>query len=245
MKTQSTKILILGGGFAGVTAALRLAGKTRKELVEITLISASDQLVERTRMHQHATGQTLKVHRIPHLLRNRGVQFVQGRVTAIQPDQQVVTLENGTGEKLLAYDKLVYALGSFVDRSTLPGVAENAFTLDLASAQQLRNRLPEIAQRQGQVVVIGAGLTGLEMVTEIAESYPSLQITLLCGGKLGADLSPRATRYVRSVLQKLAITLHEECKVVSVEPASVRCANGDALPLSIQPPRALTPARSR
>ncbi|MFN8439716.1 MAG: FAD-dependent oxidoreductase [Caldilineaceae bacterium] len=233
MNTQTTKILILGGGFAGVMAALRLAGKTRKEQVQITLVSASDQLVERTRMHQLATGQQLKSYPIPHLLRKTGVQFVCGKVTALQPNQHCVTIEQVDGQKQLEYDKLVYALGSFVDRASMPGAAENAFTLDLASAEQLRTQLPEIAQRNGRVVVIGAGLTGLEVVTEVAESYPTLQVSLLCGGTLGRDFAPKAVDYVHTVLRKRSISLHEQSKVTRIDPGMVDCADGSQVPFDL------------
>lgn len=233
MEMKTSKILILGGGFAGVMAALRLAGKTRKQPVQITLVSASDQLIERTRMHQLATGQPLKVHRIPHLLRNRDIDFVHGTVTEMHPNQHRVTVESASGQKQLEYDKLVYALGSFVDQASVPGAADHAFTLDLASAQQLRTRLPELAQRKGRVVVIGAGLTGLEVATEVAERYPDLQVTQLCAGKLGSDLSVKANEYVRSVLRKLTVTLYEQRKVERIEATSIRCADGQEVPFDL------------
>ncbi len=201
--------------------------------VQITLVSAADQLVERTRIHQLVVGQTLKTYRISHLLRNSGVQFVQGVVTALHPNQHTVTVQSAAGTNSLAYDKLVYALGSFVDRSSLPGAAEHAFTLDLASAQQLRDLLPEVAKRGGRLVVIGAGLTGLEVVSEVAESYPTLQVSLLTGGTVGDDLSPKAANYVRSVLQKLSIKLYEQHKAVKIEESTLHCANGEAIPFDL------------
>lgn len=229
MKSQQTKILILGGGFAGVMAALRLAGKTRKEQVEITLVSAQAQLIERTRMHQFVVGQKLKTYALPHLLRHSGVQFVQGTVTHLHPVHKQVVVENEAATQTLAYDKLVYALGSFVDLAKIPGAQENAFTMDWDSAQRVRMLLPEIAQRNERVAVIGAGLTGLELATELAECLPNLQVSLLCAGDLGADLSAKAENYVRSVVQKLSISLYEQCKVSRIEPTAIHCADGQSI----------------
>src|SRR4051812_35178659 len=114
-------ILIIGGGYAGTLAALRLAGKSHGQNAKITLINASDTFVERIRLHQLAAGQTPKVRPFKQLLRGKHIEFVQGRVSAIDPAKYTVTLQNSnavqtnlSAVQTLPYDKLVYALGSTV-----------------------------------------------------------------------------------------------------------------------------------
>jgi NADH dehydrogenase FAD-containing subunit len=58
--TSQTRILILGAGYAGMLAAVRLAGKTRRQNAAITLVNASDVFVERLRLHQVAANWQVK-----------------------------------------------------------------------------------------------------------------------------------------------------------------------------------------
>jgi NADH dehydrogenase len=129
MKRQ-TKIVIIGAGYAGMMATLRLAHKTRHQPVSITLINAQDRFIERPRMHQLATNQELADHPIQNLIRGTNVAFVQGMVTAIDPIRKQISLQE-TPEPI-EYDKLVYALGSYTERSRVPGAGEHAFGLDHA-----------------------------------------------------------------------------------------------------------------
>src|SRR4051812_45747207 len=90
--TPVTRIVILGGGFAGVMAAQRLARRTRRQPVQSTLVKASDTFVERTRLHQTAAGQTLTHKTLTAMLGDNGVQFVRGQVTGLRPDERTVQI---------------------------------------------------------------------------------------------------------------------------------------------------------
>ena len=70
------KFIILGGGFAGVSAALRLANRTRRRRVQITLVNASATFVERTRLHQTTTGQPVPAKSFTEMLAGTGIDFV-------------------------------------------------------------------------------------------------------------------------------------------------------------------------
>ena len=144
--TLPRKIVVLGAGYAGMLATTRLAKKTRRENVEITLVNASDTFVERTRLLQTATNQDIKQYHIPELLDGTRVHFVQGWVTALHPDTNQVAVQTKTGDKTLSYDHLVYALGSMTDCSSIPGITEHAYTVDPKSAGELAMALPLIAQ---------------------------------------------------------------------------------------------------
>lgn len=112
MTNPSTTILILGGGYAGVMAALRLAYRTRRLNRTITLINASAHFVERCRLHEAATGMALRKRPLVGMLRGSGVQFQQGWVTRLDPTHQVVTVRTDQGEEQLPYNYLINALGS-------------------------------------------------------------------------------------------------------------------------------------
>jgi NADH dehydrogenase FAD-containing subunit len=73
MTKQVTKILVLGGGYAGVMAALRLAGKTKRLGTEITLVNGLDHFVERPRLHEATTGTKTRQPLLTELLRGTAV----------------------------------------------------------------------------------------------------------------------------------------------------------------------------
>jgi NADH:quinone reductase (non-electrogenic) len=219
-------IVILGAGYAGMMAALRLSHTTRRSNnVKVTLVNATDTFVERIRLHEVAVGQPPKSHKISHLLRDTNVQFVQAWVSAIYPDTKLVELKTSSGKQTLSYDKLVYALGSTVSRDTVAGVREHAFTLDPNSAPLLQERL-NIAN---QAVIIGGGLTGIEASTEIAEAYPNLKVTLLTSAKLGQNLSEAGQGYLHKAFAEMGIEVRENTRVDAVEAKRILLEDGSSL----------------
>lgn len=214
-------VLILGGGYAGLMAARRLASQSRQP-VEITLINGSSRFVERIRLHQTAADGKLRSFTVPQLLEGSSARFVEGWVTGIDPEAQQVTVNQADGTRQYEYDYLIYALGSTVDLSGVPGIAENA--VSVSSYEQtlaLKERLKALSRARGQVVVVGGGLTGIEIATETAERYPSLHITLMTRGKLGAQFSPNGEAYVRRAFDRLKIQVVEQADVQRIHPDGV------------------------
>ena len=84
-------------------------------------------------------------------LSSRGVGFLHGRATAMDPAARRITVaaaDGGTRE--ITYDWLVFALGSATDRDSVPGVAEHAFTLDtIESARRVHGAAAEAAASRG------------------------------------------------------------------------------------------------
>jgi NADH:ubiquinone reductase (H+-translocating) len=229
MKTNSN-IIILGGGFAGVMAALRLANRTRRQPVSITLVNASAMFVERTRQHQVASGQAVPAKSLRDMLDGTGVNFVRGKVTALDPTQKTVTVNTDDDVQLLTYDKLIYALGSHTDLSRIPGAEEYAYALEQHAA--LAALLPKIAQNHGRLLVFGGGLTGIETATELAELHPGLQVALVTSGALSDNMSSAGARHLYKTFQNLQIALHEHTKVTQLV-AGQAITDGVALPFDI------------
>ncbi|WP_043634234.1 NAD(P)/FAD-dependent oxidoreductase [Nonomuraea candida] len=245
------RIIVLGAGYTGAIAAGRLARRLRREDVAITLVNAEPDFVERVRMHQLAAGQDLKPRPFSEIFAGTGVEVRVARVTGVDVDRKTVTITPttpepgadaesitpgpgaGAGAEELAYDTLVYALGSGWNPQGVPGTAEHAYEIaSRPGALRLRERLASLEAGQS-VLVVGGGLTGLEAATEIAESRPDLKVALAARDGLGEWLSPKGRAHLRKVFAKLGITAYEHAAVTRVTAGGVSTADGRDLPAAV------------
>ncbi|RAO23233.1 NAD(P)/FAD-dependent oxidoreductase [Micromonospora noduli] len=227
------RIVVLGAGYAGAMAAGRLAKRLHPDDTEITVINADADFVERVRMHQLAAGQDLKRRPLSEVYAGTGVKPRLARVTAVDADRRTVALADDNGSDEITYDTLVYALGSVTADHGVPGAAEHAY--DIAgrpSALRLRDRLAHLAAG-GTVLVVGGGLTGLEAVTEIAETRPDLDVALAARGGLGDWLNGKAQQHLRGVCDRLGITVHEHTDIARVEAADAVTRDGREIPAQV------------
>jgi NADH dehydrogenase FAD-containing subunit len=224
--TAPHRVLVLGAGYAGLSAAIQLAARDgRRGDVEVTVVNGSDRFTERLRLHMAATGQPLAELDIPGLLAGTGARFVRGWVTAVDAEARTVRVDD---DRVLAYDTLVYGLGTVADTSAVPGVAEHAYTLDgVQEAQALAGRLARLDS--GTVVVAGSGLTGVESAAEIAETHPGLDVVLLGREEPGAAMTPKAGAYLRAALDRLGVRVRTGAEVVKVRPGAVDLAGGESI----------------
>ncbi|MDQ0716906.1 NADH dehydrogenase [Streptomyces luteogriseus] len=232
------RIVVLGAGYTGATAAGRIARRLHREDVAITLVNAEPDFVERVRMHQLATGQDLAPRPFGEMFRGTGVSLKQGKVTAVDVDRRTVTVAalDATGEakdEELEYDTLVYALGSGWNDQGVPGTAEHAHEIaSRPGALRLRERLAGLAAGES-VVVVGGGLTGIEAATEIAEARPDLAVALAARGGLGDWLSEKGAGHLRTVVDRLGITVHEHAAVTAVEAGHITTGDGTDIPAAV------------
>lgn len=216
--TTTPHILVLGAGYAGLTAAKLVAKRTS---ATVTLVNNRDRFVERMRNHQLASGQRVRHVPLHEVLKGTGVRLVVDQVTRIDPAQRQVELKNGA--QPIDYDLLVYALGSWVDLDSVPGAAEHAHGVAVAEqAAQLRDRM----RTTGTVAVVGAGPTGIETATELAETYPDRTVRLVTGGALGDMLSERGREHLHRVADRLGIQVWEHAKVAKVGGDGLMLADG-------------------
>jgi NADH dehydrogenase FAD-containing subunit len=205
------RIVVLGAGYAGAYAAGNLARRLSPADAEITVVNAVPDFVERMRLHQLAGGRDLAFRKLADVFAGTGVRLRLARVTGVDPERRTVAVtgvDGGDGE--LAYDTLLYALGSSVAHHGVPGVAEYAFDVTgLSSALRLRERLAGLGAG-GTLLVVGEGLTGIEAATEFAESRPDLSVALAARGELG-------------------VTVHEHTGIEAVEPARAITADGTSI----------------
>ncbi|MEU4472823.1 FAD-dependent oxidoreductase [Micromonospora sp. NPDC023888] len=223
------RIVVLGAGYAGAIAAGRLARRLHPDDTQITIVNADADFVERVRMHQLATGQQLRRRPLSDVYAGTGVEVRVARVTGVDVDRRTVAL----GADEIAYDTLVYALGSASADHGVPGVAEHAY--DIAgspSASRLRDRLAQLTAG-ATVLVVGGGLTGLEAVTEIAEARPDLDVALAARGALGDWLTGKAQQHLREVCARLGITVHEHTAVARVDATGAVTGDGQVIPAQV------------
>lgn len=224
---QQHRVVVIGAGYTGATAAGRLARRLRGEDVSITLVNAEPDFVERVRMHQLAVGQSLRPRPFDVMFAGTGVELRLGRVTGIDVDRGTVTVTGADGPSDLEYDTLVYALGSAWNPQGVPGTAEHAHEIaGREGALRLRDRLAALAPGS-PVTVVGGGLTGVEAATELAETRPDLGVSLIARGGLGDWLSPKGARHLRKVFGNLRITTHEHTTVTAVHADRVTTTEGD------------------
>ncbi|MEU1484969.1 FAD-dependent oxidoreductase [Streptomyces sp. NPDC005752] len=229
------RIIVLGAGYTGATAAGRLARRLHREDVSITLVNAEPDFVERVRMHQLAVGHDLEPRAFGKMFAGTGVELKLAKVTGVDVDRRTVTVSapGATGTEDLEYDSLVYALGSGWNTQGVPGTTEYAHDITgRPGALRLRERLAGLDAGQ-PVVVVGGGLTGLEAATEIAEARPDLDVALAARGTLGDWLSPKGRGHVRKVFGELGITVHEHTAVTAVEAGHVTTADGEKIPAAV------------
>lgn len=220
---HTTKVVVVGGGYAGVLAANRLRVNGD---VAVTLVNPRPQFVERIRLHQYVTESDGAVVDFSDVL-SGDVDLVVDTAELVDPAARTVTLASG---EVLGYDYLVYALGSTGAATTVPGAAEFAYPIaEFEHAEPLRAALARV-HPAAPVVVVGGGPTGLEVAAELAEGGQA--VTIVCGGVLGPYFGEATRRAVARRMRRLGVTVVAGAgvTVAEVRRDSVVLADGRELP---------------
>ncbi len=172
---MTQKVVILGGGFGGLYTALRLVQLPwePEAAPEITLVDQSDRFLFTPLLYELVTGELQTWEIAPpfsEILAGTPIQFAQAAVMAINPAQQIISLNP---DQTLAYDQLVLALGGTTPRGQVPGVEEYALSFrTLADAYTLAERIKHLENSENdkiRVVIVGAGPSGVELACKLAE----------------------------------------------------------------------------
>ncbi len=253
------RILILGGGFAGLYAAMELEKKLAGDAsVSITLVNRENFFLFTPMLHEVAASDldmTHIVNPVRKLLKK--TQFFVGQVEEILLDKKEVMVSHGYDRHRhpLGYDFLVIALGSVTNYFNLPGLNENALTMkSLGDAILLRNRIiqhleeadTECAAQNREALltftVAGAGFAGVETMASINDFarsalrfYPNLKEEMLRmilihpGEIILPELSDKLGRYAEKKLQERKITILPKTRVTAAGPDSITLNNGEVL----------------
>ncbi|MGX4737391.1 NAD(P)/FAD-dependent oxidoreductase [Kitasatospora griseola] len=209
-------IVVIGAGYAGLSAAAGIGRGPN----QVTLIAPEQRFAHRVRQHEIAVGRRVSRPEVSHVLRGRKVTHLATRVVELDLAGRKVATEDG---KRIAYDTLVYALGSRVAWSDVPGAAEHAYSAE--NAEELHRRITG-APTPGTIAVVGGGATGIELATELAEAHPDWQVRLVASGPVGGWLSQRGRAHVLSVLGRLGVRVDEAHQVTAVTAAGLETAAG-------------------
>ncbi|GAA1216373.1 FAD-dependent oxidoreductase [Kitasatospora nipponensis] len=208
-------IVVIGAGYAGITAATGAGRRCR-----VTLIAPEALFAQRIRQHETAAGHREHRPALAALIRGRSVTHRQARVGEIDLAGRKVLLEDG---EAIGYDTLVYALGSSTAWRGVPGAAESAYGVERAA--ELRGRVRG-AERPGTVAVVGGGATGIELAAELAEAYPAWQVRLVAAGRVGGWFSAKGRSHVLRELRRLGVQIQEEAEVTEVTRQGLLTARG-------------------
>jgi NADH dehydrogenase len=239
-----TAVVVIGSGFAGLWAALG-AARRLDELavpagtVAITVLSAKPFHDVRVRNYET----DLSACRIPlaDLLDPVGVGHVATEVTAIDSGARTVTTSGG---ETYGYDRLVLASGSHVVKPDIPGLREFGFDVDtydgaLALQQHLRKLADDPSTPEaGTVVVVGAGLTGIEATCELPKRLQSLfpgrsvtpRVVLVDRNPMvGSDMGASARPVIEQALSDNGIEIRTAVGIATVSERGVTLSSGERL----------------
>ena len=240
------RVVILGAGYAGLTVARRLE-RTLPSSVELVLVDESD-----THLLQHELHRVIRRPAIEDTITVPLADVVsradirQARVTALDPETQVVTLETPAldsaektegGHETLSYDAAAVCLGSETDFSGLESVAEHATPLKrLDHAHEIRQQA--LTADGGGAVVGGAGLSGIQAAGELAalsaEDGLGLDVTLVeLADRIAPAFDETFGAALRRELESRDVSVETGVAVDSATEESVTLADGRTLPADV------------
>jgi NADH dehydrogenase len=258
--SERKRIVILGGGFAGMYAALRLEQTLARDPdIEITLVNRDNYFLFTPMLHEVATSDldpTNIVSPIRSLLHR--TRFFAGTAETIDlPNQRVVVAHGGERHQHeLPYDHLVLALGSTTSFLGTPGLAERAFTMkSLGDAIKLRNHLisnleeadfeccAALREKLVTFVIAGGGFAGVEtagglndFVRGALASYPNLRPEMVrivlahSGPVLLPELCQQLGSFAQRKLAERGVEVLVGTRVKGLTEAGVCLSNGEVLP---------------
>ena len=223
---SSGRLLVIGGGYAGVTAANRIRSSltpTEAERFRVVLVCPRAELVDRLRLHQLAAGTRDEV-RIPlSEMLHPGVDRIVATVHRIDPGARTVELgdESGHGRSHLGYHSAVIAVGSDAVGASPDPDWHGVQTW--AEAHRLRQVLASLRGDNGRgkpthITVVGGGATGVELAAELAESGAAERVSLRGASTQLAGVPARGQRRIRELLEALGVRVQTGDRV---EPGSL------------------------
>jgi len=232
---SKAKIVIIGGGFAGLFTALDLAGSA-----DVTLVSEEDHFLFTPMLYEYLSGEVEAWHIAPRYdeLLEGNVHFVRSYVTAIDLKAQTVSVTSY--EKTLNYDVLVLAVGGITNYVGVEGAEQYSLPFrKLVHANNIRRRMvaaldripPEMpaedVRREVTFAVVGAGASGCELSTKMADLlYDSFKrralhgeprvLVIEMGDRVVPGMGEQIREFVEEALRESQVEVHTKTRVVKV-----------------------------
>ncbi|RLQ96528.1 NAD(P)/FAD-dependent oxidoreductase [Falsibacillus albus] len=210
------KLVLLGGGYGNMRVLLRLLPNQLPEDVSITLIDKVPYHCLKTEYYALAAGTISDHHVRVAFPEHPRLSIKYGEVTSVNTEEKKVFLKD---DDAISYDDLIIGLGCEDKYHNVPGADE--FTYSIQSIEksratyQMLNNLPA----QSVVGIVGAGLSGVELASELRESRPDLNIKLFDRGKVILSAFPeRLSNYVQGWFEKHGVEIVNNANITKVEP---------------------------
>lgn len=239
------EILVVGGGFAGMLAALNAADEAARHErdIGITVVSKDEYLTIRPRLYEK-NPETLRASLRPSF-DPVGISLVEGAAREIDTDARSVTVDTSGGEVTLGYDRLILATGSELQTLPVAGVSEHSWNIDTYDAAVALDRhLQKIVQSpdargHDTFVIVGGGMSGIEFAAEMrnrlrehgdAATAAGARVILIeqadvVGPDFGADPRP----VIEQALREADVEVRLGVKVIQVDADGVTLSNGERI----------------
>jgi NADH dehydrogenase len=244
------KVVILGAGFGGLTAARAL-----DSIADVTLVDRHNFQTFLPLLYQVSTAGLAADHvayPVRGALRKTKVKFRMGSPISVDHKNKSVKLDSS---EVLAFDYLIVALGSATNDFGITGVAEN--TLGMKTVNEALNIRSEIMRRfedlcrfeddtKFSIAVVGGGPTGVEMAGAIAElkrgpltsdsaeAAKNIDVYLVeAGSRVLPALSPKLSERTKKDLEKLGVKVLTNAAVKEVKPRQIIFADGSKIPSEV------------
>ncbi|CAK3648964.1 Type II NADH:quinone oxidoreductase [Vibrio crassostreae] len=248
MLKQKEKIVVVGGGAAGLELVTRLG---RDKRYDVTLVEPSSHHYWKPRLHEIAAGtfddELDAVSYFQHASCN-GYTYVQASMSGLERANKVIKLNHFSGTtQELKYDYLVIAVGAISNDFKTEGVSEHCLFLD--SAGQAQKAWQEInpllrASSQRKISIVGAGATGVELAAELAKvsaklqryrQEGSLEITLIEAAHRVLPAGPECmSKRVHEALVKQGINVRTGTRIQRAEEAKLVTSEDEVISADLQ-----------
>lgn len=245
---QPDNIVVLGAGYGGITASLRLSRHLKRDKrYNLILIDRNPFHTYKTQLHEAAVRNVEVSVPIERIIRKTSIRFIQDSVKEIRPAEQKVILNNSE----ILYRYLVIALGSVTNYYNIPGLQEHSLSLqNLDDAHLVFEHINGICEeallttrddlRQAMLtfVIGGGGLTGVELAGELADHLNrrgdllalGFDIYLIEGGsRLVPSLDEKMSLEIQQRLQSKGIKIITSCRITKRTPDKVELSDGTTI----------------
>ena len=243
---QKPRVVILGAGFGGLTAARAMA-----DFAHVTVVDRHNFQTFLPLLYQVSTAGLAAdhvAHPIRGALRKSGVQFRMGSPISIDHKNKSIKLDSS---EILEFDQLIVALGSVTADFGIPGVTEHALGMKsvneaLLIRSEVMRRFEDLCRFEDETIfsisVVGGGPTGVEMAGAFAElvrgplkndqahAAAHIRISLIeAGPRILPMFSEKLSEHAKKDLEKLGVTVHLNTAVAEIKPRTILIKDGSSI----------------